>query len=155
MRLGEQRFVAGDAGLGLLQVGVEICRIEMQQDIARLDVLPLGEEDASNLSIDPRLQGDKSLVGFGPSHELQGDRHVLQHCPGCRDRHGRRRRFLSDLFSAQATRIRHSTSGSAERTTFKARCSQVRRALQPFRGGARGEFRSHSAITSAARGRVL
>jgi len=53
MGLGEQRLVLGDVGLCLQQAGLVIARVELDQDVAWLDVLPLVVIDGCDLTVEP------------------------------------------------------------------------------------------------------
>jgi hypothetical protein len=97
--LGEQRFVARSAGLCLCQPRGEVRGIEADQQIALLDVLPLGKQQRGNLAIDARLERD-AFIGFGPSDDLQADGNVPRHGLGCR--YGNRRRFGFSLRTSLA-----------------------------------------------------
>jgi len=87
--LGEQRLVLGDIGLGLQQAGLVVARVELDQDVALLDVLPLGVIDRGDLAVEARFDGD-ALVGFGPPDNAEQDRHhaTFRQCQRDRNRPG-------------------------------------------------------------------
>ena len=87
MCLGELRLVTGHHGLGLRHAGLEVGRVEVNQDVALLDGLSFGESNRQYLAVHARLDGD-ALVGLGPPDDIQEYRHLAALRPG--DDHGYR-----------------------------------------------------------------
>src|SRR6185503_12873219 len=56
-RVFEQCLVAGELALGLLQLHLERARVDLREQVALLDELPLGERDPQKLSFDPAPDG--------------------------------------------------------------------------------------------------
>ena len=87
-------LVLGELGLRLLELRLEGARVDREQEIADLDLLPFGEVDPQQLAADQRQHGDRRVcLDIADRPEL--DRHVPDHHLARHHRHrGRARRRL-------------------------------------------------------------
>ena len=83
----EVGLVTGLGGVRLVEGGLVRPRVDLEQPVARLDCLPLGEEDLDDLAVDPRFDRDR-VIGLHRAESADIDRHVDR----CDRRHGDRDR---------------------------------------------------------------
>ncbi len=89
LSIGELRLILGEHRLRLLDLRLGGTAIEPEHHLAGFDVLSVMDEDAVDVAVDARLDGDVG-DGLNRADSLDSDRHRLARGGGDHDGNGRR-----------------------------------------------------------------